>query len=118
IAMEILAYLDLPAGLFRFGVRGDDGYKIIAGTALNDLNTTLFAFHNGGPADETFDFVVPQAGFYPFRMIWYERGGGAFVEWFSVDRVTGTRTLINDPNTSTALKAYTSLSAPPAGVTI
>jgi hypothetical protein len=118
IAMEIRAYLDLPAGFFRFGVRCDDGYKIVSGTALNDLNTTPLAFHNGGPADEMFDFVVPQAGLYPFRMVWYERGGGAFVEWFSVDRITGTRTLINDPNTSTALKAFASLSAPPTGVTI
>jgi hypothetical protein len=118
IAMEILTLLDLPAGAQRFGVRSDDGYKIISGTALNDLNTTPLAFHNGGPADETFDFVVPQAGLYPFRMVWYERGGAANVEWFSVDTASGTRTLINDPNTPAALKAFTGLSAPPTGVTI
>ena len=118
IAMEVLTYLDLPAGLLRFGVRCDDGYKIISGTALNDLNTTPLAFHNGGPADETFDFVVPQAGFYPFRLVWYERGGSAFVEWFSVDRATSTRTLINDPNSATAIKAFTSVSTPATGVTL
>ena len=118
IAMEVLTYLDLQAGLFRFGVRCDDGYKIVSRTALNDLNTPPLAFHNGGPADETFDFVVPQAGFYPFRMVWYERGGSANVEWFSVDRITGTRTLINDPNTSTAIKAFTSVSGEPRIVTI
>ncbi len=118
IAMEVLAYLDLPAGLFRFGVRSDDGYKIVSGTALNDLNTTPLGFHNGGPADETFDFVVSQAGLYPFRMVWYERGGSAFVEWFSVDRTTGARTLVNDPNSPTAIKAFTSVSAPTVGVTI
>jgi hypothetical protein len=112
IAMEILAYLDLPAGTHRFGVNCDDGYKIVSGTALNDTTTPALAFHNGGPANETFDFVVTQAGLYPFRMVWYERGGGAHVEWFSVDVATGTRTLINDPGATSAVKAFTSVSAP------
>ena len=95
-----------------------DGYKIVSGTALKDLNTPPLAFHNGGPANESFDFVVAEAGLYPFRMVWYERGGGAHVEWFSVDVVSGTRTLINDPNSAGAIKAFTSLTAPPTGVTI
>jgi hypothetical protein len=112
IAMEILAYLDLAQGAHRFGVKSDDGYKIVSGTALNDLNTTPLAFHNGGPADETFDFIVTQAGLYPFRMVWYERGGAANVEWFSVDAASGARTLINDPNSTTALKAFASVTAP------
>ena len=118
IAMEVLGYVDLPGGIHRFGVRCDDGYKIVSGTALNDMITPALAFHNGGPADETFDFVVTQAGLYPFRMVWYERGGGAHVEWFSVAAGTGTRTLINDTNTASAIKVYASVSAPPAGVTI
>ncbi|PYL01732.1 MAG: hypothetical protein DME19_00665 [Verrucomicrobia bacterium] len=109
IAMEILTYLDLPAGVLRFGVRCDDGYKMIAGNSFTDLNTPTLAFHNGGPADETFDFVVPQAGLYPFRMVWYERGGAAFVEWFSVDPGTGARTLINDPAAPGSIKAFTSI---------
>lgn len=108
IAMEIRAYLDLAAGIHRFGVRCDDGYKLVAGKSLTDATTTPLAFHNGGPADETVDFVVPQAGLYPFRMVWYERGGGAFVEWFSVDPTSGERTLINDPNSANAVKAYVS----------
>ncbi|MCX6954964.1 MAG: immunoglobulin domain-containing protein, partial [Verrucomicrobia bacterium] len=36
---------------------------------------------------------------------WYEREGAAYAEWFTVDLVTGERTLINDV-TSTAIKAY------------
>lgn len=114
IAMEIQAFLELPAGTHRFGVRCDDGYKIVAGNSLTDNTTPALAFHNGGPADESFDFVVPQSGFYPFRMVWYERGGGAHVEWFSVDPGTGERTLINDPNAASAIKAYTSVTAAPA----
>ncbi|PYJ61745.1 MAG: hypothetical protein DME24_05795 [Verrucomicrobia bacterium] len=109
IAMEILTYAELPAGVLRFGVRCDDGYKLIAGSSFADLSTPALAFHNGGPADETFDFVVPQAGLYPFRMVWYERGGAAFVEWFSVDPNTGARTLINDAGTPGSIKAYASV---------
>ena len=51
-------------------------------------------------------------------MVWYERGGAAHVEWFSVDAASSTRTLINDPNSAGAIEAFTSVSAPPTGVTI
>jgi hypothetical protein len=111
--VEIRAYLDLPAGLHRFGVVTDDGYKISAGATPAD-KTPLLAFHNGGPANETFDFVVPVAGLYGFRMVWYERGGNAFAEWFSVDLATGTRTLINDPDSPNAVKAYQDVVPAPA----
>ena len=113
IAMEVTAYLELPAGTIRFGVRCDDGFKVSAGPGLHDL-TPVVDFHNGGPADQTFDVLVPAAGFYPVRLLWYERGGGAHVEFFTVDPATGDRTLINDPNTATALKAYRDLGVTPA----
>jgi len=109
--VEINAYLDLTAGAHRFGVVTDDGYKISAGASLSDKNPILGA-KSGGTANETFDFVVPVAGLYPFRMIWYEQGGNAYAEWFSVDLATGVRTLINDAKTATAVKAYLDLSAP------
>ncbi len=104
IAMEALTFLELPAGVVRFGVRCDDGYKI-ASAVRPDASTVPLAFHNGGPADETFDVVVPQAGVYPFRLVWYERGGGAHVEWFTVDPVEGFRKLVNSP---VGIRAYTS----------
>jgi hypothetical protein len=40
------------------------------------------------------------------RLLWYERGGGAFVEFFTVDPTTSAKTLVNDPNTANAIKAY------------
>lgn len=114
-AMEIVAYLDLTAGVHRFGVITDDGYKVTSGNSLADLGGQALGFHNGGPANETFDFVVPQAGLYPVRMVWYERGGAAYAEWFSVDPVTGERTLINDPaQPAKAVKAYRTIVAGPA----
>jgi hypothetical protein len=108
IAMEATAYLALPAGVVTFGVRSDDGFKLSAGHALHD-QTPVLDFHNGGPADQTFDVVVPAAGLYPVRLLWYERGGGAFVEFYTLNRSTGDRTLVNDPNAANAIKAYREL---------
>ncbi len=113
LAMEITTYLDLPAGTYRFGTRSDDGYKVQVVDDFSNRSATPLAFHNGGTADETYEFVVAQGGLYRFRMVWYERGGGANVEWFSTDfAATPTRTLINDPATSGAIKAYATISAP------
>jgi hypothetical protein len=103
--MELLAYLELEAGIYKFGVRTDDGYKISSGSVLRDLVAAPLAGRSG-TADESFEFLVSQPGLYPFRMIWYERGGSAHAEWFSVDRTTGDRTLINDPGSPTAIKAW------------
>jgi hypothetical protein len=112
IAMEITAYLDLSAGIYRFGTRSDDGYKVQVAKDF-DRSASPLAFHNGGPANETYDFVVSQGGLYPFRMLWYERGGGAHVEWFFADfAATPTRTLINDPAVSSAVKAYRTITVP------
>ena len=110
-AMAAVTYLDLPAGVVRFGVQSDDGYKVAAGVTL-DASTPALSFFNG-VANDTFDVVVPQAGVYGFRLVWFERGGGAFVEWFTVDPVSGKRTLINADG---GIKAYTSAQAPVAAV--
>jgi len=110
-AMAAVTYLDLPAGVVRFGVQSDDGYKLASGLNL-DASTPSLSFLNG-VANDTFDVVVPQAGVYGFRLVWYERGGGAFVEWFTVDPVTGNRTLINADG---GIKAYTTAQAPVASV--
>ena len=110
-AMAAVTYLDLPAGVVRFGVQSDDGYKVAAGLTL-DSSTPALSFFNG-VANDTFDVVVPQAGVYGFRMVWFERGGGAFVEWFTIDPATGKRTLINADG---GIKAYTSAQAPVVAV--
>ncbi|MEW6157256.1 MAG: hypothetical protein AB1813_07470 [Verrucomicrobiota bacterium] len=113
--VEMQTWLELPAGVHRFGVISDDGYIISSGAQTSDKRPTL-GFHNGGPANETngglFDFVVKEPGFYPFRMMWYERGGNAYAEWYSVNLTTGDRTLINDPNSAGAIKAFLSVTAP------
>ncbi|MFM7556332.1 MAG: hypothetical protein ACKPAH_13685, partial [Verrucomicrobiota bacterium] len=110
-AMAAVTYLDLPAGVVRFGVQSDDGYKLASGATL-DASTPALSFLNG-VANDTFDVVVPEAGVYGFRLVWYERGGGAYVEWFTVDPSTGKRTLVNADG---GIRAYTSAQAPVASV--
>ena len=54
----------------------------------------------------TVDFLVRESGIYPFRFLWYERGGYGYAELASIDLSTGVRTLINDPNSENAIAAY------------
>ena len=108
---EVTTYLQLGKGIYRFGVISDDGYKLSSGKNFADIISNTLAGHSGGPANETVDFVVTEPGLYPFRLLWYERAGAGFAEWFSIDRTTGERTLINDPNTPDSIKAYRALSS-------
>lgn len=112
-AVELTGWLELAAGAHRFGVVTDDGYKISSGRSPSDKEPVL-AHRSGGTADHTFEFVVLEPGLYPFRMVWYERGGNAYAELFSINRATGERTLINDPNSAGAIKAFLDVAAPPA----
>ena len=59
----------------------------------------MLGVRDGGPFDGTFDFVVQASGLYPVRCVWYENGGGAHFQLFSVDPNNPTsRILLNDPN--------------------
>jgi hypothetical protein len=116
-AVEILTYLELPAGAHRFGARTDDGYKVASGTPPIAAAVVPIAFHNGGAADETFEFYVPQAGIYAFRMVWYERGGSGFAEWYSVNLTTGERTLINDAAAG-SIKAWSEIDLVAAEISV
>jgi len=110
--VEAQTWLQLTAGVYEFGVYSDDGYKISAGTTPA-AQTPVLGFHNGGTANnETTDFVVPANGLYPFRFLWYQRGGDAYAQWYSVNLATGDRTLINDPAAPNAIKAFLSAVAP------
>jgi hypothetical protein len=117
-AVEILTHLELSEGVHRFGVITDDGYKISVGRPPIAPSVTPIAFHNGGPANETFDFVVSVPGLYAFRMVWYERAGSGHAEWFSVNPATDDSTLINDPNAPGSIKAWRTIEADEAEVVL
>ena len=124
IVQEITAYIEFPeAGYYRMGVNRDDGFKVsnalsgqgpVDDPATTDVNEALsdsLGHHDdGGGTNETpFGFEVPVAGLHPMRLIWFEGGGGADCEWYSIAD-DGTRTLINAEG---GLKAYRSLGANP-----
>jgi hypothetical protein len=123
-AIEAWFLLDLPAGYHRLGVNSDDGFEVSVGTpAQGDFtaDTVLGAFDGGRAADDTvFDFLVETAGVYRFRLVFFEIGGAASCEFYSVDPATGTRTLINDLAEPAAIRSYRSLDsevAPPPRIT-
>ncbi len=62
-----------------------------------------------------FNVTVPTAGVFPLRLEWFQGGGGASVEWFSVDSTSGGRVLLNDANSTNgpALKAFYGITVPP-----
>lgn len=110
LAMEIHAYLQLAAGAYTFGVISDDGFQLRSGATFADTSATVLGECLSGTYNGTFDFTAPVAGLYPFRLVWFERGGGAHVELFNVDRTSGTKTLINAADCP--VKAFTAITGP------
>ena len=53
-----------------------------------------------------FDFIAPVDGAYPFRLLWWEGGGGSNVELFMVDLLTNQKILINDLTAAVPIRGY------------
>lgn len=114
-ADETLAYLQLSAGSYTFGVNvgigrvddppgADDGYELFCGANPRDQFATLVGQFvrtgsNFGDTQNTneFTFVVPVDGVYPFRLVHWQTHQSSDLGWYYVDPSTGARTLINDP---------------------
>ncbi len=113
ITWEVLTYIEFPeAGPVTMVVNSDDGFLVTHGEdpSISDDDMRLGLFDGGrGSSDTVFRFIVPEPGIYPFRLLWFEGGGGANVEWFTVDDA-GVRHLINDPNDDAAFNAYVTAS--------
>ncbi len=110
IAGEARTFIEFPnAGVYTMGVNSDDGFQVSTGTTNNPTYQVLGQFDAGrGAADTVFYFKVQQAGVYFFRLLYFEGGGGASVEWFTINDA-GQRALVNGPDTGTgvtALKSY------------
>ena len=99
-ALEAITYLYLTPGAYTFGVNSDDGFRV------SSLSTQLGVFDAGrGAADTIFSFVVTTAGYYPFRLVYFQGTSAASLEWFSVTPA-GQKILINDTNTPGYIPAY------------
>ncbi len=78
---------------------------VIVRITAQDCSPLCGKYDGGRGASDTFFTVqVPEAGVYPFRMVWENGGGDADSEWMVIDPDTGIRTLINDP--SSPVKAW------------
>lgn len=107
IAMQILTYLELEPGFYQMGFNSDDGFKVTYGVTPGAANAPIAGEFQGGRGAATtrFNFLVQEAGLYPFRAIWYEGNGGANLEWWTI-APDGSRVLINDRSNPNAVKAY------------
>lgn len=109
IAMEALGYLELQPGTYTLAVGSDDGFLSTIGSGTNPkdgFNYRLGIFDGGrGVAESRFDFTIQEAGYYPTRLVWWEGGGGANVEFYQI-LGDGTRIAVNDPANANAIKAY------------
>ncbi len=94
------------------------GGDVFATIAPDTTSHILGSFDAGrGSADTIFAFNVAQAGVYPLRLVWFEGGGGANLEWFTVDP-SGNKVLVNDLSNPAALKAFRTRAFVPVQPTI
>ncbi|MEM2352178.1 MAG: hypothetical protein QXT26_07200 [Thermoproteota archaeon] len=109
IVSEVTCFLYLEPGYYRMGVNSDDGFRVSVAAGQPDVFGITLGLYDGGrgAADTIFDFGVSKAGYYPFRLLWWEGTGAASCEWFTIDPYTGEYLLINGPQAG-AIKAYKS----------
>jgi hypothetical protein len=106
IVAEFLTFLELKKGFHILGVNSDDGFQASIGPSHKDLLARKVGFLDAGraAADSLFNVVIKEDGIYPFRLLWFEGGGAASVELFSVQN--GEKILVNDRSNPNAIKAY------------
>jgi hypothetical protein len=78
---------------------------------------TVIMDYEGGRAAQTpsvFSFIIPTTGVYPMRLLYYQGGFGASLEFYSIDPVSGDTVLINDPTNPNSIKVYQTSSASPS----
>ena len=127
---EVVTYLKLPAGPVRLGVTSavartdaldDDGWRLFVGenprsffaTQVGEFARNLGGFPNefeqnqGNRTEFTVD--VPVAGVYPVRLLYWQQGEKAILEWYMVrdpDGPSEERVLLNgDPEAPVAFRA-------------
>ncbi len=107
VAGEVVAYLDLAAGYYNFGVNASDGFRVtFAANPYDAFGTMAGLFDHRATAMETqFGVAVAKAGIYPIRLVWYCITGNASLELYTIN-TDGSKVLVNDSTKATAVKAY------------
>jgi hypothetical protein len=102
-AVQVTAYVQLPAGVVTLGVKHDDHFRVTYGD-------TVLGINDNGTGDNQFSFYVAQAGLYPLTLTFNQAGGAAYLDWYQytpnahVD--TANEVLLN---TSDAYPAYATI---------
>jgi hypothetical protein len=121
-ATEVIGFVQLPAGVTTFGVsvgtdrtdvNDDDAYVVYVGKNPRSVfNQKVGEFERFAPPfssntknENLFSVDAPQAGLYPFRLIYWQNSRGANLQWYTVLDST-ERLLLNDPNDARALPVY------------
>ena len=106
IAGEARTFIEFTqTGLYTMVVNSDDGFQVSAGTTNKPTQVVLGAYDSGRGSDDTqFYFKVVKPGVYFLRLLWFEGGGDANVEWFTVNG-DGSRALVGGTQPG-SLKAY------------
>jgi len=122
-SIAVSTYLYFPApGTYILGGNSDDGLRVTFAKNSHDLLGTrvpgLFADvgRGIGSLQNLGAVIVTNAGYYGFRLLWENGGGGSAIEWYTTSTPAGvTNVLINDVggNPDTAIKAYWYSSAAP-----
>ena len=112
LSVEIVTYIDLPAGLTIMGVASDDGFRTSVGWPLDAFSTQTAGEFNGGRAvaESLMMIVAQEAGTYAFRTIYENGAGDGNIEWYTV-KADGTKVLVNDVAKG-GLRASRALSPP------
>ena len=105
-AAEILTFIEFPEGQLTMGVNSDDGFRVEIGYINDRENVMEVGEFNGGrgAADSLLLLDVRAAGIYPVRVIYFNGGGDANIELFTV-KEDDTKVLVNDTENG-GLKAY------------
>ena len=105
VAVEIITFVDFPAGLLTMGVNSDDGFELQIGHIEDPEVMVAGNFQGGrGSGDTTFLMDVRAAGIYPVRLFYFSQGGDASVEIFTLNEA-GEKVLVNDTDNG-GLAAY------------
>jgi len=125
LAVEVIAYLELPAGVTTFGVsvsadrtdvNDDDGYVVYTASNPNDFfglkigeyERSIFAkpFDAKQRNENQWSVSAATKAIFPVRILYWQTGRGANLQFYTVAD-DGTRTLVNDTD---GIKAYRSSS--------
>jgi hypothetical protein len=101
-AVEVLAYLQLPAGTNTFYVDSDDAVGVYTGHTLNNDSTVLLL--NNGVTHQSFNWYVPQDGLYPVHILHEEGWGGAYLGLCTLDLTAHTTNVVN--SAASPVKAF------------